>query len=106
MISLESLDVRRQAMEKSPEPGNRWSLPRGWPILEPAVLAILLCFRNQEVQFAGAGIPIKLGVPACLLEGVNTAGDTGKVIFAQRPNRLVDLFHTHMAPWYRHWLTG
>jgi hypothetical protein len=44
------------------------------------VSAILARFRNQEVQFAAAGIPIKLGVPALLLQGVNAVGDPGKLI--------------------------
>jgi len=61
------------------------------------VLTILLCFRNKEVQFAAAGIPIELGVPALLLQGVNTVGDPGKLILAQSPNSLLDLFHAHIA---------
>ena len=61
------------------------------------MLTILLCFRNQEVQFAAAGIPIKLGVPALLLQGVNTVGDPGKLILAQSPNSLLDLFNAHIA---------
>ena len=85
-------------MEKPLEPGNRVGLRcGGWPILEPAVSAIVLCFRNQEVQFAAAGIPIELGVPALLLEGVNTAGDPGRFILAQSPNSLLDLFDAHIA---------
>src|ERR1039458_4371965 len=70
-------------------------------ILEPAVLTILACFRNQEIQLAVAGIPIKLGVPALLLQGVNTVGDQGKLILAQGPNRLLDLRNAHRASLYR-----
>jgi hypothetical protein len=68
--------VSNPAMEQSPEPGeSRGTSFRSWPILEPAVLAIPLCFRNQEIQFTAAGIPIKLGIPALLLQGAYTLRD-------------------------------
>jgi len=70
------------------------------------VLAILLCFRNQEVQFATAGIPIELGVPALLLEGVNAVGDRGKLTLAQSLSSLLDLLNAHIASWYRLWVAG
>ena len=44
------------------------------------MLAILARLINQEVRFAAAGVPMKLGVPALLLQRVNVVGDPGKLI--------------------------
>jgi hypothetical protein len=49
------------------------------------VFAILLCFRNQEIQSAVSGIPIQLGVTALPPQGVNPLGDPGKLILAKTP---------------------
>ena len=68
---------------------------RGRPFPELTVSAILLCFRNQKIQLAAAGIPVKRGVPALLLQGVHTLGDPGKFIRAESPNGLLYLFNAH-----------